>query len=447
MSQVDPNLLAAVEWLRSFMPAADWSDRRSVLLRRMEEEALSSFWIRDPSALPEVGDDVAGLMLFTGEAALQPSGGGWYDPMTGARYIPLLTSIGRRISLGRSIAGIDGRARRMMIEERSQADAGLFELLLALSYAEQGWSDISFIPETKRRRLPDFSARRSRKTWSIEAKRMGAGPYRDAERAAFRALFEPVAQMVAERRRFLVIDVVFDSELHAVPADWLVDKMERALRIGGLPLEMADEFGRVSIRPILTRTIDEFLEHDYLLFGDARFVELALGEYDWHVNHLVAGDCPRHERWPRYVDVLGSSLLIGRWMSTGERAVEKRSRHFLRQLSDATDQLLDDMPGAIHVGLEALDGDYTEFRRDAKIQQRLATYDPRGKPLVWIYCHVFRPLVPPDGGWTFDETTSYWRLRPHRYRHTLPARAIVRPPGAPLRKGGHWRHAIDREDD
>jgi hypothetical protein len=447
MNQVDPDLLAAVEWLRSFIPAADWSDRRAALLSRMEDEALSTFWMRDPSALPEVGGDLAGLMLFTGEGALRPSGGGWYDPMTGARYIPLLTSIGRRITVGRSIGGIDDRARRLMCEERSQADAGMFELLLALSYAEQGWSSVEFIPETKRRRLPDFTARRSRKTWSVEAKRMGVGPYREAERAAFQALFEPVARLVAERRRFVVVNVVFVSELLTVPVGWLIEKVERALRIGGLPLDLSDKFGRVNIRPILTREIDEFLKHDYLLFGDARFIELALGEYDWHVNHLVAGDCPRHRRWPRYVDVLGPSLVIGRWISVGERAVERRSRHFIRQLSDATDQLLDDMPGAVHVGLEALDGDYTEFRRDAKIQEQLATFDPREKPLVWIYCHMFRPLVPPGGGWTFDETTSFWRSRPHRYPHVLPSRAIIRPPGAALRTGGHWRHAIDRDDD
>ena len=125
----DPELRLGVDWLKSFMTEAEWKARRHRVAERLYSTALQR--IDDPTDngrfFPE--SDVLGWYLFLGEAFLDHVGN--YEPMFGARVIPVLHAIGGSVALLKGMSGLDTRVRRLIRPEKRQPNGGLFELLVA----------------------------------------------------------------------------------------------------------------------------------------------------------------------------------------------------------------------------------------------------------------------------------------------------------------------------
>jgi hypothetical protein len=96
------------------------------------------------------------------------------------------------------------------------------------------------------------------------------------------------------------------------------------------------------------------------------------------------------------------------------------------------------VPGIVHIGFKALEGDNVERARYDKILSSLGKFDPRGKPLRDVYCHYFVPESPTNEAWAFDETVHWQRITGTDPR-PLHSPFLVLPRDVQGRVGPHWQ--------
>jgi hypothetical protein len=127
--------------------------------------------------------------------------------------------------------------------------------------------------------------------------------------------------------------------------------------------------------------------------------------------------------------------VVARWSSLSQSAVEKKARDILKRLSEANDQLPDNVAGVIHIGFEALGSDEIEVRRYDKIIDTARGFDRGRSRLEFIYCHYFAPDPSPETIWAIDETVQWVGIsakgRPLETGKLLPSADAGR-------EGVHW---------
>jgi len=140
---------------------------------------------------------------------------------------------------------------------------------------------------------------------------------------------------------------------------------------------------------------------------------------------------------PCYLKECDLAILL-RWQTIAPAAIDAKARDVLTRLAEANRQLPVDKPGIVHIGFEAVEGDDVERARYDKILASTGKFDPRGKPLEYVYCHYFVPESPPDEAWAFDETVQ-WRRITGRDPRPLRSPFLVLPRETAGRRGTHWQ--------
>ena len=114
------------------------------------------------------------------------------------------------------------------------------------------------------------------------------------------------------------------------------------------------------------------------------------------------------------------------------------ARDIRAHLADAVRQLPHDLPSVVHVGLETLDGVAVEAERYRRIFNTVSRFDVSGKPLSWVFCHLFQSYAPPDQGWVLDETVYYFATASMLGKTPLEHFAVIVPETEMSSSGVHW---------
>ena len=188
-------------------------------------------------------------------------------------------------------------------------------------------------------------------------------------------------------------------------------------------------FATLSLEPLQAA-----LRDGYILNPSPVYNKLLTGSYIRY-DELNTLEKVKHAENPHFIDKVEQAIVL-RTRSLSDGAIEKKARDFKRKLVEANSQLPNDRPGVIHIGLEALGDDSIEHRRYEKIMAMINDFDPKGKPLSFIYWHYFAPEASPDETWAFDETFQWRGIG----TETLPLSltSLVLPPQAEVRDGMHW---------
>ena len=201
-------------------------------------------------------------------------------------------------------------------------------------------------------------------------------------------------------------------------------------------LNWQDDIGHGVIGKLNLEPLRDILVHNNVLVSSSRILELLTGQYVRNGNYVQLLRM-KHAANPRYVKDCDLAIVLG-WETTAPAAIDAKARDVFSKLVEANEQLPIDRPGVVHIGFEAVDGDAVERLRYAKILESVRRFDPRGKPLEYVYCHYFVPESPPDEAWAFDETTQWCGVRPTG-PHTLGKVFLVLPETADTRHGPHWQ--------
>lgn len=431
------DLRTGVEWFKSFMTTDEWSARRLEATQRFYEMMVGN--IPDDVGRYFSNQDSFGWYLFLGEAFNDHP---WnYEVFFGSRVIPLLAAIGRNLDTILKIEGIENRVKRIVGPEKSQPNGGLFEILVANAYVRDG-ADVAFRPELPgRQRTHDLDVHQDSKLWAVECKRMEKSEYGERERIRIRELWKQPGLGLAQMKRSVIADVKFKIELFKVPDDYLLTKTKDFVRKDMPSLLWDDSISYGIIGDLDLDPVQMALRDSVLMHPSSRLMELITGSYRRNDNNINLLNIKRTSN-PHFIDEIDTAVIL-RWQNQSEESIERKAKDILKKLAEASDQLPEDTPAAIHIGIEAVDGDDIERRRYEKICATAESFDPGKKQLEYIYCHYFVPEAPPDEAWAFDETFQ-WIGRKRDGPRLQNGMLVV--PGEATRQGMHWdgkSHSIE----
>jgi len=195
-SSFDPDVERAFKWLMSFQSAAEWSARKHSL-----EADLQASWQSSDASRWDIEffrhvcqQDRFGWYLYVIETAL-------YDPTNSevnenARLSPIFRRLGEDLDLLRKVGGIDQKVKHLL-SPKTQPDQVLFEMLIALLWARNGFDQVEFVAESPgAAKTPDIKATSGSREWFIETKRLTLrSGYSRTEREKWKRMWEPLRQV------------------------------------------------------------------------------------------------------------------------------------------------------------------------------------------------------------------------------------------------------------
>jgi hypothetical protein len=427
-----PDLRRAVEWFKNRLGPSEWERRRDAAFTRYHGTAFGIAYSDGKGRYFDAADTFA-WYLFLADAFLDHV---WnYDPTFGSRVIPIFAAIGSNLELLKSVDGLDERVARLVDSERSQPNGGIFELLVAAAYRRAGW-EVAFRKERPGiGKTYDMDVRGAGRELAVECKRLETSDYGERERARMREIWDPVPDHLASLERSTFGNVRFVVPLFNVPDDYLINKVSEWLVSGRPSLLWADEISSGVVGDLDLEPLQEVLKAHEVLIDSTRMQELLSGQYVRHASYLHAIRF-KPGMSQRYVAECDLAIAF-RWQSLSPEAITAKAKDVLRKIAEANRQLPADKPGTVHIGFEAVDGDEVERVRFKRILGSTGKFDPRGKPLQYVYCHYFVPECPPNEAWAFDETVQ-WRRITGRDPRPLESGFLILPDETHSRLGPHW---------
>lgn len=414
----DPDLRRAFNWLKGFM-GADWERRRIVAFARLHASALGINQGDEKGRFYDP-DDMIGWYLFQAEAVLDHL---WnVEPMYASRIVPVLQSIGRSLPLLLSAAGLDDRVKRLVGSERKQPNGGLFELLVAAAYLRRR-ARVSFRKEPRNAKSHDLDVIIGDVAYAVECKRMETSKYGEDERMQMRVLWDPASDLISALGRSAFGNVDFKVPISDVHNHYLIGKAQEWLASRMPSILWDDDIGSGVVGDMDLEPLQTALQDGEILAAGSLAIKLLTGRYRRHESHLQAIKFSS-ESSPRYMSECEQASIL-RWKCSADASVNAKAKDVVAKLAQALDQLPGDRPGIVHIGLEAVEGDASEAARIERVLASLERFDPKEKPLEFVYVHYFIPDSPPEGSFEFEERVDWRRITGNGVRPLKPETLIV----------------------
>lgn len=341
--------------------------------------------------------------LFLVESYLTAST--YYEFTQGARVIPIFAKIGMELEHLLKVTGIEKRLFRLTEIKDNQPDGGLFELLVAITYAKNNENKVEFIEEVASTKNPDLCVINNGKKFFVECKRLSkSSEYSKSERKHWLTMWDPVAKHLGISRLPVLLDIKFHKQLVDYDPMFMEKKLIPKL-IKPISNETLFDNGEWTV--VVERLEMDQINHKLGLVN-ARHPSRGL-------NEIIAGrDDPergitaifginRTSENIKYIKSLDFAACAF-WSTDSVEAADAKARDVRKRISEACQQIPNNENGIVHVGLESHDGITVEQLRATKIFNSIMTFDPFGKKLKWIYVHIFDPRDPADKVWDFGET-------------------------------------------
>jgi hypothetical protein len=429
----DEESLAAIQWLVAAAPADAWQ-RRMGRTRAVFEAARGRWAAGERVPLYDPNDLIAWYIFQANAYAVDREN--WVEHEA-YRIAPVFQRLGQLLPDLRRVGGVDDRVARLMTGGRKTPDDGIYELLVAGTYARRGWTHVAFVPEQPgRSKTHELDVSRGRARWAIECKRVGRSDYGTQERNRADVI-AALAHVECERAgASLDIMIAFTDELANVPERYLADRVAAFLDDGSDSWK--DDFGEGIVLRIDWRPIQAILHHDDIYFGSSRMIELLTGQYHPTLDYSVTGDWEPAEGRPFHATAMSRASVVS-WISASDEAARRKARHFKSMVAGAARQLPGDRPGVVHVGYEATGGNSVEGRRHLLNLAQMATFDPGTSRLQWVYGNYMTPehSVARNESAALSETTAIYPVRGRRNAEPLRNHMLfLDEDGLP---GYHWR--------
>lgn len=447
------NCEIALDWLLSFIEPKDWDERKKTVVRYFKSQ--QDFMLADSNAAAIAMEEERARIAFHEDWI------GWYlyiiesiferpvvdEIAQGSRIYPFFSAIGRHIEIAKNIKGIDDKINEMLNGRNNQPDATLFEIMIAITYARNGWS-VEFIPETAKVKTPDLLVKKDREVFYVECKRQSkVTEYSEFERKEWRARWAKLVPALLYFDEPVFIDVNFKIEVADTPLD-IVEKsylhiMQQGKLIG--KREYENQFIKITARKIDLSKLNNHFDKFFVRQNSPQLVSLLADGFKSSdsFTHLIsptgfviAG--PDDEYHALNVFCTGlKKAFCARWVCNAEESIEKKAKDVKKLLSKAVRQAPEGLPTIVHIAYETLHGPHIEFRRAAKIESSLRDFDCNGKNICAIYCHAIQPSVS-ENDWEIAETTTRYGRNGFNPLRILPHDLMLDEVSTPICNDTHW---------
>lgn len=435
----DDDLRAGIAPFLARMTPKTWQARRLRLL-----DSLKSIHIATSleNAKPvRVQQDEMGWYLFLCEQALD-------DPLCidisqASRAIPFFVAMGQRWQHAHKIKGIDAKIGEVLNKLKSAPDGLIFEILVALSYAEKEW-EVEFLDVKPPAKSPDIKVTKNGQSLFIECKRLlRRTSYAERERQDFFRIWNPASKILIRKGQWIWLKGVFHSEVFSLPDDFLSKILEQKL-----PLKNNTEIiYNGSEATIYARLIDKQLVQNHLR-------DHKIKQHSPILNKILGGDWAPMDSAVSIIHKIRTSQLIGceipalggyideinwaagftRWFES-DASIDKKAKDVIHHIIEAVEQLPTDTPSIIHVAVETMEGADIERLRTQKIFASIPEMVV-DKPIAGIRVHRFQAHQTIEKLWEFDETVD--SFNGHQFPLDNIPKTVVVPENGVLQKVGHW---------
>ncbi|MDB5875374.1 MAG: hypothetical protein JWQ07_4816 [Ramlibacter sp.] len=439
-SEENKALAALLAKFLGFMTHDEWSRRKACMLERIST-TQDKVALKDAPAIRDETDEIA-WYLYLAETAIS-------DPLCletnqAARALPYLVAIGQHLVAGVKVAGLDRKIKEVLAGKRSMPDGALFEMLVALSYAQSGWH-VEMLEERPPAKTADLLVRRNGKSFFVECKRQSRRPkYSAEEHQHFLELWNGVATVLRRTGQWLWFDMVFHKELSGLPRDFLTGLLSAELPTLTAAYTLRDDdAATIRARPIDKRAVQRHMASNLVKNGSAMLRSLLGG--DW---------APKNSGGPMAVEARGGrvkgceNVPFGRWLEeirwasgctwacNAPQSIAAKARDIKRLLIDAARQVPVDQPSIIHIGIETLEGRQVDNLRAVKIRALLSGFKV-DRPVSAVFVHSIQCNEVTDKPWEVDETVD-WYFGPEGAIEHLP-KWILMPSGTVGPGVPHWK--------
>lgn len=421
------------------MPADEWRTRRDRIIKALQ--GLTEGTELEKARPVRVREDEIGWYLFLCEQALG-------DPMCmdisqSQRALPFFAGIGERWEYASRVKGLEKKIDEVLGKYKKEPDGLIFEILVALSYAANGW-EVELLDEQPPAKSPDMVARKDGKVLYVECKRqVRRSDYAENERQEFLRLWDAAKHILVSNGQWIWCKGTFHAEAASLPTDFLKQILQNALPLKGGEQVIHDS----AEATIHARLIDYYAVRRHLKAYRVKTNSPMLSSLvggDWAPqnsavtmiqsaknSHVV--DC--------YAPVLGSYIDDINWACgftrefDSEMSIDKKARDVTRHLADAVKQVPDDKPSIIHIAAETLEGKDVERRRTEKVFATIPSFIT-GKPVLGVRFHRFQSNQSTDKLYEFDETVDKFQIDGVAL-DDIPLGVVV-PNDVEMKHGSHW---------
>lgn len=431
-------LRTAMRALLDRMTPEEWTARREAILQALRQRAPGTELATAPAV--RIRDDEIAWYLFLCQQAIEDPA--CSDVSQSQRALPFLAGLGARWQYAPRVDGLERKVDELLTDYRQEPDGVLFEILVALAYAAEGWA-VTLLPEGAGK-TPDMRIVRDGREFFVECKRMARKTqYAETERNQFLQLWDRAKSQLIQNRQWIWFKGTFHVEASEFEPDFLAHVFRSALPLSG-PEKLIHDSDRATIH---ARIIDQAAVHRHMqanwVKAHSPMLARLLGG-DWAPDdasttmlHMVKTGQLAWCDVPvlgTYIDEIGFACGFTRAFD-GEISIDKKARDITKLLSEAVKQVPADRPSIIHIAAETMEGAAIERRRTEKVMQRLPTFTT-GKPVVAVRLHRLQGHQRTDLLYEMDETVDNFQTEGVDLSG-MP-KMVVTPPGTQSRKGSHW---------
>jgi Holliday junction resolvase-like predicted endonuclease len=420
------------------MNPGEWQARRAsivqALLNRPQEVNL------ERATSVRVQEDDMGWYLFLCQQALE-------DPMCmdvsqAQRALPFLAGIGSRWAHAGKVKGLARKLDELLTDYRKDPDGLLFEVLVALSYAERGWS-VECVEEGNTKSA-DLIVRRDGRELFVECKRLSRKTaYADTERQQFLRLWDRAKHVLLENRQWVWFKGTFHVDPGALPGDFLTEVFRAGLPIGAGE-QLVHDSNRATIHARLIDSAAVRGHMDKFRVKANSPIESRLLGGDWApenaavtIIHMIKTsqvvECEA-AILGAYIEDIGFACGFTRDFDSAV-SIDKKARDITKLLSKAVEQVPDDRPSIIHIAAETMEGIEVERRRTEKVLAQIPAFITN-KPVLAIRFHRLQGHQRVDKLYEMDETVDKFQIDGVQL-HEIPSCVVV-PAGTAMQAGSHW---------
>jgi len=421
------------------MTGEEWQKRRANIIDLLKGINKGSDLERvKPIRVRE--DEIAWYLFLCKQALEDPM---CLDVSQISRAAPFFCGIGERWQYAKHVKGIEKKIDDLLKKYKTSPDGLIFEILVALSYAEKGW-EVEFLEEKPPLKSSDMVARKDGKELYVECKRQDRrGSYAETERDEFLRLWGAAKHVLVENRQWVWFKGVFHEEALRLPTDFLERIFLEALPLGNGEIMIHDSAeATIYARLIDQHAVRRHMEKYRVKSNSAAFNSVLGG--DWvprnsavttihliKTSHVEGCEAP----------VLGTYIDEVAWACGFTRdfdsdiSIDKKARDVTKHLADAVKQLPDDKPSIIHLAAETLEGKDVERRRTEKVMATIPNF-VAGKPVLGIRFHRLQSNQVIDKLFEFDETVDRFQIDGVNL-DDIPE-SVVLPSYVERKDGSHW---------
>lgn len=422
--------------------AEAWMARRQSIIRALQDRAVGKL-LHEATAVRVRDDEIAWYLFLCQQSLENP---GCVDISQSQRALPFMAAIGSRWQHAYKVEGINRKLDALLKNQRAEPDGILFEVLVALAYAEAGW-DVTLIEEGPGK-TPDMRVKRGPQEFFVECKRLArTTQYANDERTAFLRQWDAAKQSLVNNQQWIWFQGDFHVELKDLPAGFLGDVFKAGLPLQKLESKRVHLLHDSDLATIRARLIDRVAveQHfaDNYVKANSPMLTRVLGG-DWAPDNTSAtliysaktvrlADC-EVAVLGTYIDDIDFACGFTRQVDA-DAAIDKKAKDIIKLLSLAVAQVPVDRPSVIHIAAETMEGALIERRRTEKVMASIPQF-MTDKRVVGVRLHRLLANQRADMAFEIDETVDQFQVESEDLTG-LPHSVVV-PSSIQMHRGSHW---------